>query len=250
MKKSHWYFRRVFQRINLVKDFIYRLVYGICSYPRMVIEMFTRVNMGRRYFSMASALTLALILFAIPFFASGFNATFSAVFADHGTWYIYLAFFLFAVARRRREIPSWEGVFDFQHFTMSPGHRHPKYDAFLRKIFGNVEQRTYECIIEALPFLLGGIALIFAHQLLGYLFIACSFCYSVSYMAAYYLTDNEVWDKIDNHIISEQMHAMFVEGRSTQYTKGVPFYGRRPASKQARQKLYQMMQEDEGVEVI
>ena len=51
------YYRTVFMRVNSIKEIILGFFLAIASYPRMLLEVFTRKNMGERYFSLATAYT-------------------------------------------------------------------------------------------------------------------------------------------------------------------------------------------------
>lgn len=67
--KKNLYFRSVIRRENLFKKFVLDFFFAIASYPRLLIEVFIRRNFGERYFSMASAVWLTVLLLAFPIIA-------------------------------------------------------------------------------------------------------------------------------------------------------------------------------------
>ena len=72
MKKS-LYYEHVFRRTNAIKEFIYSFFLAIASWPRLLLEVFLRRNMGERYFSFSTAVILLLILCWLPFPITAFR---------------------------------------------------------------------------------------------------------------------------------------------------------------------------------
>lgn len=61
--KKNLYFQTMFQRTNGIKMIILDFFLSIASWPRLMIEVFIRKNFGERYFSLAAAITITVILF-------------------------------------------------------------------------------------------------------------------------------------------------------------------------------------------
>lgn len=242
MKKSI-YFRTVFQRKNVIKDFLLRLFLSIASYPRMVLEVFTRRNFGERYFSFATAITVFVILLILPAIFSDFQFNtyrFEGweMVNDNKLWYIFACIFLYVSYQRMLEIKRLPSVFDFARFSLSNGILHP----FLLEIIfkkSSFTVRQIDIFIEPLFFLIIGILFGFIGQTsLSILIISCSIIYSLSYSAQYYFGDQFIMDKIDEMIASEEMVNSFVNDVDPSQTRGFYAFGRKPASEEKRQNLY------------
>jgi hypothetical protein len=54
-------------------------------------------------------------------------------------------------------------------------------------------------------------------------------------------------DKIDEMICNEELVKAFVEGRSPDETRGLNYYGRRPADPEARRRIAETFIEEETV---
>ena len=145
--------------------------------------------------------------------------------------------FLFILpGKRRAEIKRQPGVFDFAKFSLSTGVIDPRF--YTLEIPGiNSSPRNISILFEPLPFFLVGAILAFFGVGIGFLLIASSICYSLSYAGAYHLGDEFVMDKIDEMICSEEMVDSFVNDRPASETKGFEAYGKRPANPEFRRKV-------------
>lgn len=252
--KKNLYYRTIFGRGNRLKESILLFFYAFGSWPRLLLEVFTRKNFGERYFSFMSACMLMAFLAFCPlvvegaihlFIYRGFNTRFhiDSFLLNYITWYLFLWGFLYMCLKRDEEIKRLPSVFDFARFSLSTGEINPQILAF--KWRGkSVDIRTIETLVEPALFFFIGLFLSVWGQRLGALLIVCSISYSLSYMAAYMLGDHFIMDKIDEMICSEEMVASFVEGRNPSETRGVPFYGRRPTDPETRRKLADMFMTD------
>ena len=106
--------------------------------------------------------------------------------------------------------------------------------------------RRIETLIEPLTFGVIGFVLMAFGQALGGFLILCSLIYSLSYMAAYKIGDDFVMDKIDENIHNEEMVNSFVDGFDPSQTRGVKYYGRRPADPEIRRKVVESFMEEES----
>ncbi len=232
--KKNLYFATVFQRRNLVKEFFMSLFLAIASYPRLLLEVFVRKNMGERYFSMASVITLFVVLAALPFVIE--KRTFLYVLQENILWYLFLAGFLYAANKRRLEIKRLPSVFDFARYSLAKGETNPLLYKFSR--FKNLDIRTMQTLVEPAIFFVGGILLLLIDQdMLGVLLIVSSILFSLSFVAAFHYGDHKVMDEIDRIILSEDMVKAFVDDDDPSLTRGVQFYGRKPADRALRQKV-------------
>lgn len=245
--KKNLYYRNVLQRRNKLKEAFLMFFWGIASYPRLILEVFLRKNMGCRYYSFSSCVTILVLLFIIPMmFGDTLRYGFFEHFKEHKLWYLFCITFIFYGYRRYKEVKRIEGEFDFQHFSLSTG---LKYDFFYSLKFNGktFTPRQIEIFIEPLPVLILGILLLLIDQVhLGLLFIVCSIIYSQSYAAAYMLSDHFILDKIDEIICNEGLNDTFVHDKPSE--KGFEYNGIKPKTEAWRKKIYdQMFDEDEDV---
>jgi hypothetical protein len=227
-------FSSVFHRRNIIKEFFMGLFLAIASYPRLLLEVFLRRNMGERYFSFASVITVFLILVLFPFLL---EKTFAMrVVWDNTLWYLFLILFLYVGNQRRLEIKRLPSVFDFARYSLDQGLLHP----LLRQLAldRNFNIRTMNILVEPGVFLVIGILfLLISQSLLGGLLILSALLFSFSYMAAYHYGDQMVMDLIDKIIVSEEKMKSFIDDEDPSRTRGVHFYGRKPADKSKRRKV-------------
>lgn len=246
MSKKSVFYKTFFGRRNLLKSFILGFVFPICSWPRLVIEVFTRRNFGCRYFTSMSAATVFLILALIPILNGPYHNPFSHVLDilwDNILWYAYLAAFAFCAYQRAAELRRNPSVFDFGHFTLSAGEIQPN----LTKLIPNIPSitiRQVEIIFEPLPFFAGGILLAALGQSLGFLLIFCSVVYSISYWAAYAEGDNEMMDRIDDIICGEELKNIIVNRAPIHETRGVKINAQLPKNAADAEKLAEYFMDD------
>ncbi|MEZ4901805.1 MAG: hypothetical protein R2822_08630 [Spirosomataceae bacterium] len=221
--KKNLYYRTVFKRTNTIQEAVLNVFLAFCSWPRLLLEVFTRQNLGERYFSFSTSMFIACILAFLPFVylevfrSAGDFFTFILFFS---TWYVYLAGFIYMCLQRREEIKRLPSVYDFGRFSLSTGQIHPD----LRNLFligKSVDLRTFEIWIEPGLFAFIGFLLWGAAQPIGAIIFISSIFYSLSYMAAYRQGDHFIMDKIDEMICNEEMVNAFVEGKESSETRGL-----------------------------
>jgi hypothetical protein len=244
MVHKNQYYRELFMRVNVLKAFIATCFFTICSYPKLVIEVFIRQDFGERYFTLASALSVAAILFVLPAVTSmgmlladplGFIGT-------DFTWYAYLAAYIFFSWKRYKEVQNNPGVFEFAKVSVSSGTIHPFFKRF--RIFGKEPSlRVIEIGLEPLMFFIAGLILHVLAQKLGMLLIVCSVLYSLSYYSAYLRGDNFIMDRLDQVMYSEQQEGFFTRGEEP---KGTRFYFKRPPSDELGKKLSDWLKAEDG----
>ncbi len=253
--KKNLYYRTVFKRSNALKEGLLAFFLAFCSWPRLLLEVFIRKNFGERYFSFSTAMTVAFILALLPLiyleaYSRLFRSSEGLTFIGHfTTWYVYLAGFLYMCFQRNEEIKHLPSVFDFGRFSLSTGEIHPR---FRELTFSGVPAtiRTIEIWLEPLPFAIGGFLLWIFGQPIGFIILVSSIFYSLSYAGAYHQGDHFIMDKIDEMICNEEMVSAFVEGRDSSETRGVSFYGRRPADPETRRRLAETFVDENVVEAL
>lgn len=244
--KRNLYYANIYRRQNVFKKVILALFYWISSYPRLILEVFIRRSMGERYFTLASALTVAFILLLFPPLGLGYGMeNLPEAISDNKLWYLFTVAFIVFSFIRWREIKREPSVFDFGKFSMSMGVPLPIFDTI--KIKGEAPSpRTIRIWLEPLPFfVIGFILLQFGVSAFGILLMVCAIIYSMSFSAAYTMGDNFVMDKIDEMIMNEEMVGSFVDGAGPDKTRGVEFYTKRPQSHDLRQKISDAFIEDD-----
>lgn len=146
-KKKKPRFATRFSRINIIKEFLVDIFMSFCSWPRLVLEVPLRRNLGKRYFSLFSALTVTFLLGIGPYFTLldwdyilGIGA--GSYGRDYGWgyhhrslppfslrqlydlypgWYFLLGLWLGAAVLRRIEIWRNERIFDMERFSYTNG---------------------------------------------------------------------------------------------------------------------------------
>lgn len=250
--KKNLYYRTVFKRSNPIKEAILGFFFAFCSWPRLLLEVFLRKNMGERYFSFSNAIIMSAILGWLPFLYSQamsrfFGSDDSAIlFLRFTSWYVFLAGFLYMCYLRQQEIYRLPSVFDFGRFSLTAGEIHPQIREF--EIGGKKpDTRLIETLVEPGLCAFVGLTLSILGQPIGLVIIFSSLFYSLSYMEAYRQGDHFIMDKIDEMICNEEMVSSFVEDRDSSQTRGVHFPGRRPTDPETRRKLIDSFVEENAV---
>ncbi len=243
------YFRTMFKRQNIFKETILNFFLAIASYPRLVLEVFLRKNMGRRYFTLASAITVAVVFILIPFFKMDYflpnsfsmgyygyqkeESGFFGTIKSNWLWYIFTLTFCYFSYLRHKDVERIKSQFDMNHFSLSSGETLPFFHTlkYKGKPFSS---RMIETCLEPLPFFIFGFLLLFLGQTsLGVLLVICSIVYALSYAGAYMKGDHFIMDIIDNVICNQELSRTFTNDEPTQ--RGFRFYGEKPESEALRE---------------
>lgn len=263
--QKNLYYRHVIQRQNLFKALTLSFFFAFASWPRLLLEVFIRKNFGERYFRLSSAITVAVLLTALPFFLDKLNSSVAMTQTDFNPfaeepaatpsgsgflksyigWFIFLAGFVVVSVYRHLEIKRNPSVFDFAKYSLYGGKIHPFFYGL--KIGGKAPSlRLIESVLEPLPFLIAGVLLYMAGQSLGTLLIVCSIFYSLGYVAAYDIGDNFVMDTIDQIICNEELKSSFVDGKDEEQTRYFRFVGDRPDDPAKRSQILPLLMENEA----
>src|SRR5690554_2899161 len=252
--EKNLYFRSVLLRKNYIKEAIFDFFLGIASFPRLVIEVFIRKNMGRRYFKRSAATLVAFFMLLLPFFVQLISISFSRygygrpdgiwdTIKSNWLWYLFVVAFCVFSYLRYKDIKRIKDRFDMKHFSLSSGDILPFFLSLKYK-GKQFSFRQIEIYIEPLAaFLIGLLCIIIGQNLLGWFLIVCSISYSIGYAASYAKGDDFILDKIDEIICNEQLSDAFVSDELT--IDGFRFYGDKPKSKEWRQKVYEKFYEDD-----
>lgn len=217
--QKNLYYHSVLSRRNVIGEAILNFFLGICSYPRLIMEVFLRRNMGERYFTLASAITVGLILFFIPWVIPAYSyLPAGSIIMENKLWYLFIIAYGYFSFLRYKEIRRNPSVFDFGRYTKSDGDLLP----FLRKTKFNIRQ--LEIFIEPLPVLVLGLLLLFFEQYLpGLLFSLCAIIYSLSKAAAYMNGDHFIMDKIDELLCNTDLRDDFLGKGAAESQHGFKF---------------------------
>jgi len=249
--KKNLYYKAVFARKNILKEFCLMGFLILISGPRLLLEVFIRKNFGERYFSMFQAVCLSIFLFFIPIAIAKYHEAMGDMSYNAGTimmrdltWYLFLAAFLYFSYQRQQEIKREPSVFDFARFSLSTGEINDRFYQF--KIRGKVpDPRTIATVLEPAFFLAIGIVLAILQQKVGVLLIFSSIFYSLGYRGAYYQGDMYIMDKIDEMICNEELSNSFVDDQQPKDTRGFYAYGRRPSNAAFRKQVVDSFFEEE-----
>jgi hypothetical protein len=236
--RKNLYYRATMSRRNVIKEALFNFFLGICSYPRLVLEVFLRRNMGERYFTLASAITVGLILMLLPFAEYAFHRSFGYVLGHNWVWYAFVAAYGYFSYRRYQEVRREPSVFDFARYSLSDGVPLPQFRNSGYSI------RVQEIWLEPLAaFVLGMVLLPLGQSMLGSLFIVCAIVYSVSKAGAYYKGDNFIMDKIDEMICNEDLKRALVDNEES--NRGIRFRSKFPNKQSLREQLSDAVVEEE-----
>jgi hypothetical protein len=228
------FYRSVFKRGSYLKSWFLTLATFLTSYPRMMIEVFIRRNFGCRYFNYISVITLAVLLYIIPYNlvdTQVFGSNAFAVIQANWAWYAFIGAFLTFGTMRWLEIRQAPSTFNFSKFTQYMGDVSP-----LKDMLG-VNLRVYEIVVEPAMFFIIGMVFHWMGQSLGMLLILASILYSCSYMAAYMSGDDAIMDMIDEVLFNQNIKGILMEDNQPVKANGVQLRGNMPASKPMRQSL-------------
>lgn len=244
MIKTNEYYTIVYERNNRLKERFLSFFFDISSYPRLLLEVFIRRDMGRRYFSLSHCIGWGIIFLFLPFLLpANHGQAWHEIVLDHWGWYLYLVAFGIFSRKRYLECKFPWGYFDFDHFTKYTGTRLPQVNNFTFKGKA-VNVRSLDVYVE--PLLMTAVGLLafsLGQGLLGGLLTICAGVYSLSYRAAYQMGQDFVLDKIDKAIANGWYTGTFLNG--SPQTSNFNFYGPKPSSSDIRNGLADLFRDDD-----
>lgn len=187
----------VSKRRNVLLDSLLNLFSPFYSHSTLLLEVFVKRNMGRRYFSIMLVITIIIILgvlppvvFLIHDFLSGLannNVEWDSYKKGNITWYLLIGAFAVASAFRWRETVKKPMMGLHQQTTYTGD---STIQSLLEKtIKKSIPMRWIETFFEPLIFLLIGSGLRYFDQPVGYVLIFASAMHFLSNVAAYRRAD-------------------------------------------------------------
>ncbi len=238
------FYRSVFKRGSYLRSWFLIIAMFLASYPRMMIEVFMRRNFGCRYFNVMSFITVAVLLYILPYNmvdTDVFGGNALEVIKANWAWYIFIAAFLCFGTMRWLEIRQAPSTYNFSKFTQYMGDVSP-----LKERMG-VNLRVYEIVVEPAIFFVIGLVFLMMEQSLGMLLIVASILYSFSYIAAYMTGDEAIMDLIDENYFNQTIKGIIMDDNGPDKSNGVQIRGRVPSARPMKQSLLNRMNdEDDG----
>jgi hypothetical protein len=213
----------------------------ILSWPKSVLDVFLRRNMGERYFTLFKSI---LIFAALWFFPDLIETVYRTEMISSTSYYMFLVLYAIMAVVRYREIRREPSVFDFAKFSLSRGIPH---GFFLRiKILGRpLSQRSIEVYAEPLLCFVVGVLLIVLQQgPLGALIILCSISYFMCNMISAIHGDHFIMDKIDEILLNQDLNETFIQGKEVS-PRHVPFFSRKPSTEDLRKNFIDHLNNDD-----
>lgn len=249
MIKKNEYYATVYGRMNNLKQAFLGFFFGISSYPRLLIEVFLRRDMGISYFSLFHCICWAIFLFVLPFLMQGRHGnSWHQVLTSHWAWYVFFIAFCKFAWDRHKECKRPYGYYDFNHFSKSSGKRLDQVDRF--KFRGKPLHMPYlDIYLEPLlATAVGLLALLLGQGMLSVLLIVCAGIYSLSYMAAYSMGRDRILEDIDKSIANRWITDTFLNDKPN--PTNFDFFGPKPSSEDIRNGLADLLgDDDDGTEV-
>lgn len=240
--KKNIYYSSVYGRMELNKKVI-GLIITLLAFPKIVLDVFLRKNMGERYYSLFVAVIVGIGMYAIFYTQAKMNMDDPSTFS-----YIFLAGYAIMSVARYLEIRREPSVFDFAKFSLSTGLSYPFFKHI--KLFGkSPTQRRIDVYYEPLLCLLVGLLItVTVDPMVGIVVIFCAISYYLHNMFAAMMGDHFVMDKIDEIICNQELSETFVQDKEVS-PRQVPFFGRKPSSEQLRKAFADdVLNTDVGVE--
>jgi len=203
--------RRSRTRQNYAQNFVLNFFIRYSSYPRLMLEVFVRKNLGRRYFNMFSAMTVVAILLIIPQLL--FKYWYSPEYKMYvkGFWDLYLVWYLFTGAFFTMSIIRWIEILQNKNRQLEastyPGD--PFNFMYSLRFLGKANERTIAIRYEPFLFFIAGFILIKCGQGIGYLILFSSIFYSIGNYAEFKYGDEYIIDMEDQMKLNEALQDSF-----------------------------------------
>lgn len=242
--EKNLYYRSVVLRRNVMKSFFMDVFEGIASYPRIVLETFTRTGFGHRYYLISTAMTAAFIMAIVPPIlykgaraaAPAFGVEIQGFWTLYTTWYAFLGAVIVLAWKQHIAIRRDPCSFDFSMVSTFAGEVHPAILSF--KIAGKfASPYKVATLIEPAIFFIPGVVFFLIGQPIGWLLILTALAYRFSYVAAFARGDEFLWNKSDEAHFNEQLRNTFIYDIQGRQANGVQYLIRKPSSKAVRERL-------------
>lgn len=246
--KRNYYLYTVMRRENKLKNLVIGFFRDLSSTFRLFIEVFTRTDFGHRYFIYWGAMFWGVGGLLLPILITGGIGAFMGEldfgkFFSYGfTWIVYFILFIRQCNKHRKDIKKRDISFYENRYSHYDGHiRSFVYEIRDRLFKKNADSRIVETVCEPLPFFASGLLLMLLQQPIGLLLFICSIFYALSYLGAYYQSDEYFWERNDVGIYNELLEDVFVNEADHSKDQGVKYFGYRPSDKKVRERVFRMM---------
>jgi hypothetical protein len=250
--QKNLYYKTQFSRSGKLQGWLLDSLMFFFSYPRLIMEVFLRRNMGERYFTISSAVLIGLLMFFAPIVLSGnVYVPWRVIIAQDWSYYLFVAVYAFMSYKRYQEIIRAPSVYDFKRFSLSQGNSLPVFTN-LQISNKRITHRMVRIYLEPLTFFVPGLLLLGLHQIpLSALFLGCSVTYWFSTLIDFRKGDHFIMDKIDEIICNEELTDTFKKDQDVS-PRGVPFYVKKPSSEELRSELANalLVDDDEAIAVF
>ena len=252
MKKNEYY-QDMFGRSNAFSQNFAAFCYWLFSYPKLILEVFIRREMGERYFTLTSAVIGGALWFAMPiaFSFNSYSASWKDTINANPAYYFFLIPYTIMSAIRYREIKHLPSVYDFERFSLSQG---KPFEFFYNiKLFGRPSGlRKIQLYFE--PIFCGTIGFMLfkvGATALGGMIMICSFGYFLSNVIATYQANHFIMDKIDEFLCSQDLTETFQKNDDVSPT-GVPMFAKKPSTEMLRKDLAEAIlnYDDDAIEAV
>ena len=216
----HHYFYTIYYYENLLRSFWYGVIKMFAHWPSLMIHVFTRKNMGERYYTLAAPITFIIILLQ-PFFFKK-ELRFLGEVADYFNWFsiVFLTVFLGFAIKRRLEIKRTTHEFDEERFSKYEG-EHPLYNWTLEKFKDNeaatrlLKKHFIKTRFESFLAILAGLVLIIFpfSFLVGLLLFVSGLLDMARTHVQYSKGRHFVLDHYDNLIVTQEFKDAFVNNK-------------------------------------
>lgn len=222
----HHYYATIYRYENALRAIWYGIICFLAHWPSLMIHVFTRKNMGERYYTLAASLTFFAIL------SSPFLFKEELYYLDDlpglFNWFalVFLAVFLFFSIKRRLEFERHSHEFDPDKFSKYEGDRviyewaivkFAKNDMVLKLLCSRYMVKNFESLL----FIIAGL-LLFAlpfSRLVGLLFIVSGLLDMSKTRVQYAKGRHYVLDQYDNMIVSREFKESFVNNKKPKDSK-------------------------------
>jgi hypothetical protein len=208
--KKHIFYRDSYRRKKLFNIGFFDNLFDNCSYPRLMLEVFVKRQMGERYLTTTVCAIVWFFLIGFPilwtrvqYFYYGLVSPYdyrpeitTVIINSYWSWYGFTVAYSICAWKRLKETRRRPFEFDFSKYSYSLGATAQVIEK-LNIPFVKKTNRNLEMIYEPAPFFVLGILFWIIDQPLGILLILSSIMYAISYFLGYNSSKEYVLDQID-----------------------------------------------------
>ncbi len=223
---QHHYYRTIYRYENLLRTIWYGFVFMLAHWPSLMVHVFTRKNMGERYYTLAASLTFFIILSA-PFIFKK-EMYYLDDLSNFFNWFsiLFLLAFLYFSIKRRLEFERHSHEFDPEKFSKYKGDRvvykwaedkFAKNNTILKIIKSQFIYKNFESLLFII---VGLLFFIFPFsRLVGLLCLVSGLLDLEKTHVQYAQGRHYVLDQYDNLIVSREFKEAFVDNKDPKDSK-------------------------------